>query len=271
MKIFEHELPTPEIFKRKMVVRVALPDNYTPSQKIPFMLLHDAQNYFDTWEGAETKTGTIQILDKLFTEGFPPLALVGVDSWQDRTHMDRFTDLSPWESSECFDYLPSYTDVLVTKAGGRGDQYADFIVQKIIPFVEKRYSIGGNVQKRGIGGSSMAAMASMYIGTKYNNLFSRFSFMSPALWCFEKDFTKYLKDIAPFKDGDKIYMDIGRKETSDPAYKGFEKVYLDGAQNIYNLLKDKAPNISFLIEAEGEHNMPSISKRMAQMFRYLWN
>lgn len=271
MKVYEHIFIAPEIFKRDIVVRVALPDNYRSNDNIPMMITYDAQNYFDAWEEPETKTGTLQILDKLFTEGLAPIALVGIDTWKDRTNLDRFTDLSPWTSDKLLSYLPSWTDVKVKLAGGRGDLYAEFVVKTILPSIESEYNIGGSADKRGMMGSSMAAISSLYIGTKYNELFSRFGILSPALWCFKEECTTYLKSITPFKAGDRLYMDIGRKESSDPAYTDFNKEYLDGAQVIYGLLKDKVPNINFQIDEDGEHNMSSISRHIPFMFRYLWS
>ena len=270
MQIFEHSFNAPKELKRNITVRIALPDNYSKDETIPFMLFHDAQNFFDVWQAPETKTGTLTMLDNLFKEGLQPFALVGIDTWQDRTYLERFTDFSPWQSSSLFQYIPGWTDVAVSSAGGRGDIYADFIIQDIIPSIEKKYSIGGSAKMRGIGGSSMAAMASIYIGTKYNTIFSRFGFMSPALWCFKDEFTQYISTIEPFKKYDRIYMDIGRKETSDVTYKDFEKIYLEGADIIYQLLKEKSQNILYYIEEEGEHNMLSIRRRLPMMFRYLW-
>ena len=271
MKIHEHIFKAPEVFKRDIVVRVALPDNYNPKDNIPMMIAYDAQNFFDAWEEPETKTGTLQILDKLFKEDVPPMALIGIDTWKDRTNLDRFTDLSPWTSDKLLAYLPSWTDLKVKSAGGRGDLYADFVIKTVLPFVESEYSIGGSADKRGIMGSSMSAIASLYVGTKYNELFTRFGILSPALWCFKEECTSYLESISPFKSGDRLYMDIGRKESSDPAYKNFSKEYLEGAHTIYGLLKDKVPNINFQIDEVGEHNMPSISRHLPLMFRYLWS
>ncbi|MGL5956034.1 MAG: alpha/beta hydrolase-fold protein, partial [Brevinema sp.] len=141
MIVTEHILPTPEVFKRSIKIRVALPENC--SHQIPMMIVHDAQDFFDVWQGAETKTGTLSLLDKMFQEGLPPLALVGLDTWDTRELLDRFTDYSPWESSDLFRYIPGWTDVTVTSAGGRGDLYADFIAGEVIPFVENQYRIGG--------------------------------------------------------------------------------------------------------------------------------
>ncbi|MGL4388511.1 MAG: alpha/beta hydrolase [Brevinema sp.] len=271
MHIHKHTLKAQETLGREIVIRIAIPENRDQQKTLPLMLVHDAQNFFDIWEKPETKTGTIQKLDQLFEEGLTPFVLVGIDTWQDRRQLDRFTDFSPWISNDLFEYIPSWTDVTVDKAGGRGDIYADFIIQKVLPLIEQEYSIGGSALLRGIGGSSMAAMISIYMGSKYNQLFSKFAFLSPALWCFEKEFSSYLIDIKPFKAGDRIYMDIGRKESSDPATKNFPEIYLQGANFIYDNLKNKAPNIMFAIDEHGEHNMPSISKRFPTALRYLWS
>lgn len=271
MLITSHSLKAPEVFGRDITIRVALPETYDKNRPLPLMLMHDGQNFFDVWEGDETKSGALPMLDRLFKEGLRPFALVGIDTWKERTRLDRFTDYSPWRSSDLLKYIPSWTDVTVDSVGGRGEAYAEFVTQTILPFIESSYPIGGSPELRGMGGPSMAALASLYIGTQYLDLFSRFAFLSPALWCFEKEFTAYLKKIPPFKKGDRVYMDIGRKESSDPAVEEFPKVYLEGAHLIYNALKEKAPNIMFYIDEEGEHNIPSISRRLPTAFRYLWS
>lgn len=271
MRITSHSLKAPEVFGRDITIRVALPDAYDEKEPLPLMLMHDAQNFFDLWEGDETKSGALPMLDRLFKEGLRPFALAGIDTWKDRTRLDRFTDYSPWRSSDLLRYIPSWTEVETDAAGGRGEAYAEFVTQTILPFIEGRYPVGGSAALRGIGGSSMAAMASIYIGGQYPGLFSRFAFLSPALWCFEKEFTRYVQNIPPFKKGDRVYMDIGRKESSDPAVEDFPKMYLEGAQLIYNALGAKAPNIMFYIDEEGEHSIPSICRRLPMAFRYLWS
>ncbi len=231
MKVYEYSLPAPEVFKRDIIVRVAVPEGVY--RTIPMLIMHDGQNFFDVWDRPEKKTEALDMLDIMFEEGLPPFALVGIDTWEFRTHFDRFTDFSPWNSKDLFKYIPTYTDVVVDSAGGRGDQYADFVCNEIIPFVEGAHNIGGSPEMRGIAGQSMGAMATIYIGTKYNELFTKFGLLSPALWCFKEEFKSYMADIKPFKKGDRIYMDMGRQESSDPEYEDFPREYLCLLQEVF--------------------------------------
>lgn len=275
MKIINHKFSTFQKLQRDLIVRVALPDNLSTDNSIPLLLTHDAQNIFDIWHGEETKTFLLPKLDKMFAEGFPPFALIGVDTWETGTgyqeKLERFTDFSPWKSSCLFQYLPSWPDNIIQEVGGRGDIYADYLINTILPFVEKEYSIGGCSRLRGIAGSSMGAMISLYIGTKYNELFSYFGFLSPALWCFKQEYINYLQTIPSFKINDKIYIEIGRKESSDPQYTQFNQEYLEGAYTIFDLLKNKAPNLVFAIDENGEHDMPSISTHFLHMIKFFEN
>jgi len=274
MQVTHHYFSSSEELNRELTAWVALPINLNLEKPLPVLYTHDAQNIFDIWDYKETKTFILPYLDKLFSQGFPPFAIVGIDTWNTnnsyKEKLERFTDFSPWKSQKLLQYLPSWPKDINYKIGGRGNIYSQYLANEIIPFIEQEYNIGGVSQLRAIAGFSMGAMISLYIGTEYNDLFSKFGFLSPALWCFKEEYIQYLSTIKPFKPSDKIYIDIGRKETSDILFSQFNQEYLDGAYKIFDLLKNKASDLLFYIDEYGKHDMPSISRHFIKMIHYFW-
>ena len=77
---------------------------------------------------------------------------------------------------------------------GEGDQYVDFLVNTLKPFIDKSYRTLRDKQNTFIAGSSMGGLISMYAVLKYPKIFGGAGIFSPAFWV-----------------GPKIFDDIKRK------------------------------------------------------------
>ncbi|MGL4524690.1 MAG: alpha/beta hydrolase [Spirochaetia bacterium] len=278
MKIVIHEFETHTIFGRNLKVRVAIPP-VPEGLEVPMLIVHDGQEFFDTWaqQCPETYSGTIPKIERLGQSVMRPIALVGIDTWEGmgewpcEKRLQRLSDYSPWVSYDIFGYVSELDREKHAAPGGRGEQYAQYIVEHIIPFLEKTYPIGGTKEMRGVAGISMGGMMSLYMGCIYNAYFSRIAVISPALWCFQTPFHDFLQRINHFSKGDRVYLDIGRTEGANtPGHHDFSQIYLEGAQKIHRALQDHVPNLLFYIDEDGEHNMRSIARRFPLMLTYLW-
>ena len=74
---------------------------------------------------------------------------------------------------------------------GEGDQYVDFLVQTLKPYIDKYYRTKKDEKNTFIAGSSMGGLISFYAILKYPKVFGGAGVFSPAFWI-----TPQLKQIA---------------------------------------------------------------------------
>jgi predicted alpha/beta superfamily hydrolase len=94
---------------------------------------------------------------------------------------------------------------------GQGKLYAKFIINTLKPYVDKQYRTKQGREYNGIGGSSMGALISAYIGIVHPKYFGKLMIFSPSFWYSDKiyfDAFNY-KYIYPTK----IYLYAGERES----------------------------------------------------------
>lgn len=143
-------------------VTVYLPAGALAEAPLPVLYMHDGQNlfspdaFFGGWRVGET-------LDTAIGDGtLAPMVVVGVDNTA-----ARFEEYTP------------VTDVISgMRVGGRADEYADFLVEGIKPFVEQRYPVASDPAAVGVMGSSLGGLVSLYIGLRHPEVFGQVASMS---------------------------------------------------------------------------------------------
>ncbi|MDP9080510.1 MAG: alpha/beta hydrolase-fold protein [Bacteroidota bacterium] len=147
---------------RQRRVWIYLPVDYQSSgKKFPVIYMHDGQNLFDSFTSGYGEWGVDEILDKLGDK--KECIVVGIDHGGDY----RITEYDPYNS----------------KYGkGRGDDYVDFIVKSLKPYIDSHYRTQPNAINTTIAGSSMGGLISMYAALKYPNVFGNAGIFSPAFW-----------------------------------------------------------------------------------------
>ncbi|MFN3940612.1 MAG: alpha/beta hydrolase-fold protein, partial [Chitinophagales bacterium] len=82
---------------------------------------------------------------------------------------ERLNEYSPWA-------IPDYG------VEGKGENYIDFIVETLKPFIDANYRTKSDREFTGIMGSSMGALISTYGGIEHRETFSRIGAFSPSYW-----------------------------------------------------------------------------------------
>lgn len=178
-------------------VTIYLPPGYEDStERYPVLYLHDGQNLFDPqaafvkgqhWRVGETATA-------LFEAGrIPPLIIVGIDN----TGAHRLDE-----------YTPTYDR---RRGGGRADAYGQLLVGELKPFVDARYRTLPDAAHTGLGGSSLGALVTLYLGLAHPDVFSRLAVMSPSVWWDRRVILRHVRDARP-KPRLRIWVDIGTRE-----------------------------------------------------------
>ena len=179
-------------------VRVLLPPHYheRPEQRYPVLYLHDGQNLFDPeaafnqgehWRAGETATALIE------AARIPPLIIVGIDN----TGPQRLHEYTPTHDRR--------------RGGGGADAYGKLLVHELKPFVDREYRTLPDRSTTGLGGSSLGALVSLYLGLKYPDVFSRLAVMSPSVWWDRRAILGNVRNARP-KPRLRIWVDIGTRE-----------------------------------------------------------
>ena len=251
---------------REGQIRIYLPTDYSISNKhYPVIYMHDGQNLFDIDDSSYGMIWNVHNTLSCFeTEENPKeYIVVGIDN-----STERFTEYSPWK------YENTYGDItnsqpMYEKMGGKGLYYGDYIVNTLKPYIDNKFRTLKDKQNTWIMGSSMGGLISLYIGFRFPEVFGKIGALSPAVWFAEKSLLEYCKN--PGKN-QKVYMDIGTKESSDGNISSFPQIYLDGAIKLAKIIEENIEdknNIKFVIDEGAEHNEIAWERRLPSIIEWL--
>jgi alpha-glucosidase len=143
---------------------VYLPPSYdASSKKYPVLYMHDGQNVFDDLTSFAGEWGADEVLDSIGPRK-KEIIVVGVDHGSQK----RINEYCPYDMERF--------------GKGEGDQYVDFLVKTLKPFIDKNYRTEKDKQNTFIAGSSMGGLISMYAVLKYPKTFGGAGVFSPAFW-----------------------------------------------------------------------------------------
>jgi predicted alpha/beta superfamily hydrolase len=137
-------------------------------------------------------------LDGLFAErALGSIIVVGVSS----DGGNRTAEYSPWPWPGA--------------SAAEGQEYADFVVHTLKPYIDHTYSTLTGRAHTGIAGSSMGGLIALYTGLRFQDVFSKIAAISPLLTAgplgqLLVEFVRGRGRSHPMK----IYVDLGTKESS---------------------------------------------------------
>ncbi len=163
---------------------IYVPAQYKPEQPAALMVFQDGHTYRDV----KGRWRVPVVFDNLIARGdMPPTIAVFINPGHDKT---KEKPQSPWKvSNRSFEY-----DSL-------GDRYARFLLEEIIPEVEKRYKLSQDPEMRAIGGASSGGICSFTVA-----------------WERPDAFRKVLSTIGSFTNlrGGNVYPSLVRKTEPKP-------------------------------------------------------
>jgi predicted alpha/beta superfamily hydrolase len=223
-------LEAPQLRTNK-TIWIYLPKNYllTP-KKYPVLYMHDAQNLFD----AQTSFGGEWNVDEKLDSLQAPIIVVGIEHGNEK----RLDELTPFINSKY--------------GGGNGDNYLDFIVNSLKPYIDSQYRTKTNAKNTGIMGSSLGGLVSYYALFRYPKVFGKAGIFSPSFWFNRKEIIEISQKSPKIKT--KIYFLCGANE-GDATDK---RTSVSDLNTIYDILSEKNGNCNTLIQKkivpEGLHN-----------------
>lgn len=199
-------------------------------------LFRDEGSFAGGWHAHHT-------LDRLAATGKKVPLLVGIHHGGN----ERIDELSPWRTQE---------------GGGRADQLLAWIVDRLLPHLQRTHGVATGPEHTLIGGSSMGGLMALYSFCKRPDVFGRVLSMSPSLWVGDGEIFREVAR-ARLPASSRVYLDAGRRE-------GF---MLHHAQQMAKLLLHKGFQIGRQLmwrpDTRGSHNERAWRRRLPKACRFL--
>lgn len=173
--------------RRTRRVWVYLPPGYAADEarRYPVLYLQDGQNVFDQYTSFAGEWGVDETLDQLAASGQDPRGCVVVAV--DNAARHRLDEYSPWRNARI-------------KRGGEGEQYVDFLVNTLKPFIDHHYRTRPERAATYVAGSSMGALLATYAALRHPAVFGGVGVFSPAYWFAGQSLLAYLARHPPRPD-----------------------------------------------------------------------
>jgi enterochelin esterase-like enzyme len=212
----------------------------------PCLFLHDGQNLFDPerayvrdhhWRVGET-------LDALIDTGrLPPLVVVGID----HGGPERIREYTPTAGRE--------------PGAGLAHRHARFLVDELVPFVQREYGIAQDPGCVGLGGSSLGGLATLYVASVAPGVFGRLLVMSPSVWWDRRVILQHLRR-QPLAAGTRVWLDVGEQEG--------RRTVADTRRLRVSLDAQRGVETRYVEEPEGDHSEDSWARRLGEAVSYLF-
>ena len=232
----------PQLDRTRRIWLYLPPDYDDSNENFPVLYMQDGQNLFDTYTSYSGEWEVDETLNNLFDDGYQVPIVIGIDNGGG----ERLNEYSPW--------------VNLQYGGGEGDEYIDFIVNTLKPYVDSNYRTISNRESTGIMGSSMGGYISHYGVLKHQDIFSKAGIFSPSYWFSDTVWT-FTTEMGK-QNNMKLYQLIGGQE-------GVEAVADMWA--MHDVLANLGFNEDELLSLEvpdGEHNETFWRNQFAAA--YLW-
>jgi len=240
VRIMDETFPVPQLETTRKIW-LYLPPGYTKSKKYyPVMYMHDGQNIFDEYTSGFGEWGIDECADSLIRNGKPACIIVGIDNGP-----NRMNEYNPYN-------FKSF-------GKGMGDQYLDFIVKNLKPYIDKHYRTLSTNENTIIAGSSMGGLISYYAMLKYPEIFGKGGIFSPAFWTAEE--IKNLTDLSGDKLKGTLFFYIGGKEGEQ---------YITDVKYITDKLgKNSKALIYSVFDPAGSHNEAAWGKWFHEFYKWV--
>lgn len=187
--VTEFIIEAPQLGRSK-TIWVYLPFNYEESGRhFPVIYMHDGQNVFDHAESIKREWHAEDKLNHLHSEAI----IIGIEHGGN-TH--RIDEMTPYKNEKY--------------GGGHADDYLEFIVDTLKPYVDKNYKTLVNKEQTTIFGSSVGGLISFYALLKYPEIFGNAGVFSPSFW-FSDEIFKLIETISHING--RIYFMAGDHES----------------------------------------------------------
>lgn len=235
VQILDNNFYIPQLNRNRRVWLYLPPDYHTSTKKYPVMYMHDGQNLFDQNTSFSGEWEVDESLNELHAQGDWGCIVVGIDNGG----QFRLDEYSPWIN-------PQY-------GGGQGDEYVEFIVNTLKPYIDVNYRTLPGRQTTAIAGSSMGGLISMYALSERQDIFSKAGIFSPAFW-FAGDESANHVATHPKQGNARVYFLAGADEEGDGNASNYVVEDMQAVSNAMTTAGFGPNEKSWNVIANGEHS-----------------
>ena len=161
--------------------------------------------------------------------------------------------------------IREYTPTSVPRlGGGRADRYGKFLLEEVMPFMDREYRVERGPSRTGIGGSSLGGLVSLYLGLSRSDVFGKIAALSPSVWWNQRVIHKFAAST-PVQARPRIWLDIGTREGPR---------IVEDVERYRDVLLQRGWRYGRELHYEriegGEHNEAAWAQRVAPFLRFLY-
>lgn len=172
------------------------PSDYDEDEKYSVIYMTDGQNLFNSGATSTGSWGVAQSAEAMMELGGKQTIIVGIDDGS----TNRDSELTPNLG----------TPTQESYANGTGKYFSDFVVEKVMPYVEEHYSVYTDPEHTAVCGSSSGGIECFYIGMEHPDKFGYIGALSPAFGLFDTPtWDKYLAEKDYSENAPYIYLYCG--------------------------------------------------------------
>jgi len=191
--LLDLDFPIPQLNHNRRIWVYFPPDYFTSTNAYPVVYMHDAQNLFDAVYAPFGEWNIDSTMEAIFPQFSPSAIIVGIEN-----SVDRMNEYSPWINTQY--------------GGGEGDEYVDFIVNNLKPYIDAHFRTMPNRENTAIMGSSMGGLISFYAAVKHPEVFSKAGIFSPSFWY--SDTLQLCLDTVSHAFPQRFYFVAGQNEST---------------------------------------------------------
>jgi enterochelin esterase-like enzyme len=168
------------------------------------------------------------------------------------------------------------------KRGAKAQAYTDFILQELIPQLERRYRVSSDIKQRAIAGCSLGGLSALDIAWKNSEQFGKVGVFSGSLWWRSTDFDpsqpdanripQVMVETGTKKQGLQFWFQAGTEdETSDRNHNGIIDA-IDDTLQLMDALEalgyDRSQDMKYVEVKGGKHHPQTWGKVMPAFLKW---
>lgn len=238
-------------FETQRTLHIYLPNDYDKTDdEYEVLYMYDGHNLFQDCDATYGKSWGIA---KYLDDQNAKLIVVGIEC--NHEGFARLSEFSPY----------SYYDKIAGPIEGKGNILMQWVIDKLIPMIEMTYRVKKGREYRGIAGSSMGGLMSLYTIIHHNDHFKKAACISTHTQGLMKHLRKEAK--TPLLADTDVYISWGAKEVSSKsALARFNKGHLD----IINDMIKNHINMDINFVVDGRHCEADWEKELPRIFNFLY-
>ena len=233
----------PQLNRNRRIWIYLPPDYFTSTNYYPVVYMQDGQNLFDAVYAPFGEWNIDSTMEAIFPQFSPSAIVVGIEN-----SVNRMDEYSPWVNTQY--------------GGGEGDEYADFMVSTLKPYIDLNFRTIPNRENTAVVGSSMGGLISFYAAIKHPDVFSKAGIFSPSFWY--SDTLQLCLDTVSHSFPQRFYFVAGQNESTtmvSDIQAVMDKMLLHGYSN---------SELNLVVKTDGEHSEWFWKREYGDAFEWLF-